>query len=760
MGARPSSEVVDDDRFVDYYELLEVEQDDSMDVIRKSYRRLALRLHPDKNPGEEEEAKKKFVRLQEAYDVLMDEQERAWYDKNRERLVNGVDEDEGEEDVDAKCQYFKSGGEAPKATSMSAGIGVPHLLRFHAPSLAKDTSDSATSFFGTFRRLFERIAEEDCVASPYPGEEHTGDAAESWRDNVSMYPSFGHPDTPYVCANEADELACVRAFYQFWSSFSSRKCFAWKDVHETRQAKDRRIKRLLEKENKRSRDAARREYNEAIHGLVTFIRRRDPRVKAHHAQQQNKASNEADQMWRRAEAIKRQNEKRAQADAFEAQSWQMTSDPENDSEFVDDFSDGASLDEASGDESMWDCVACNKRFQSQAAWSNHERSKKHRKEVERLKREMLEEDEELIETMHDTDEMHDINAKTSDLTLDESANEFAPASRKKDKKRRKQQMKMEAAITPDSFAQPRHEGTGSAEENPNDHERQTMFQTMLPHLAELPVYKDRPAGSFDIFGYGSLIFKPPPHAISYTPGYIQGYVRRFAQHSEDHRGTPERPGRVVTLVSAELWHSLAQADEAPEGDIVWGISYTIDPAYAEEVRAYLDHREKNGYTPLWEPIYGYHDGNRDASEPHILIPEALVYVGLPDNPAFVGPQPLDELAQRIYTSEGPSGRNDEYLLRLADAVRILTPQSSDHHLFALEEKVRALQAKAADQNGPETKPKSRRKAKDKAQPPGTEVCNVCQATFSSRSKLFAHVREKNHALAAAPSTKRSGGKKK
>ena len=213
-------------------------------------------------------------------------------------------------------------------------------------------------------------------------------------------------------------------------------------------------------------------------------------------------------------------------------------------------------------------------------------------------------------------------------------------------------------------------------------------------------------------------------------------------------------------MSAELWHSLPQADEAPEGDIVWGISYTIDPAYAEEVRAYLDHREKNGYTPLWEPIYGYHDGNRDASEPHILIPEALVYVGLPDNPAFVGPQPLDELAQRIYTSEGPSGRNDEYLIRLADAVRILTPQSSDHHLFALEEKVRALQAKADDQNGPETKPKSRRKAKDKAQPPGTEVCNVCQATFSSRSKLFAHVREKNHALAAAPSTKRSGGKKK
>lgn len=640
-------------------------------------------------------------------------QERAWYDKNRERLMQGVEEEEEDElDIDAKCQYFKAGGEAPRATSMAPGVGVSHLLRFHSPSIAKDMSDSATSFYGTFRRLFERLAEEDRVAGAYPGEERVGDMADAWRDDAAMYPSFGHPDTPYMPGGD-NELQCVRAFYQFWGQFGSRKCFAWKDLHDTRHAKDRRMKRLLEKENKRARDAARREYNEAIQGLTAFLRRRDPRVKAHQAQQAAKQP-QHDEMWRQAEAVKRHNEKRAQAESFQAQSWQVTSEAEE----VDDFSSGASLDEEadSGDEPMWECVACNKRFQTEAAWSNHERSKKHKKEVEQLKREMLEDDLVLDDE------------GLAEATMQLSVSLEAAPSRKKEKKKRKQQQKLQAAMEPEPVPRPQQHRMDTGAE---------LFQT-LPHLAELPMYEPRPPGSFDIFGYGSILFKPPPHAISYTPGYIQGFVRRFAQHSEDHRGTPEKPGRVVTLVSADHWHSLPNADEDPAGDIVWGISYTIDPAYADEVRAYLDHREKNGYTPLWEPIYGF----RDTLVPSILVPSALVYVGLPDNPAFVGPEPLDQLAERIFTCEGPSGRNDEYLLRLADAVRVLTPQSADHYLFSLEQKVLALRDSAE-----KTKTgKTRRKAKPSV-PPGSEVCNVCRAAFPSRSKLFAHVREKDHALA-------------
>ncbi|WFD17810.1 hypothetical protein MCAP1_000019 [Malassezia caprae] len=756
MGAKPSAEAAPEDTFVDYYELLEVEQTDSTDAIRKAYRRLALRLHPDKNPGQEEEAKKRFVKLQEAYEVLSDDQERAWYDQNREHLIHGIEEEEDDDDVDAKFQFFRSGGAAPKAATMAAGIGVSHLLRFYAPSLAKDFSDSSTSFFGTYRRLFERLAEEDMVAGPYPGEAHTGDLAAAWRDDQRMYPSFGHPTTDYTSGSEP-----VRLFYQFWTQFSSRKSFAWKDQHDLRDAPDRRVRRLMEKDNKRARDIARKEYNDAIRGLASFIRRRDPRYKAFQAQQSagNNAATQAErEEWRRAEAAKRQEEKRAQAASFHAQSWQVAEEPKNE---WDDFSSGEELDALAQDhvgdslsddsfeegEPLWDCVACNKRFQSEAAWSNHERSKKHKKEVQRLKREMLEDDLALDDVVQNTAalDVNDLGPVPAQMDTGETPQNEEENTRKKDKKRKKQAKKMQAAMEEDTLRSEAWTSSSSEtfpHESRSQHEmRMQKIYEILPHLRDLPSYAERPRGSFDVFGYGSIIFKPPPHVISYTPGYIQGFVRRFAQHSEDHRGTPERPGRVVTLVSAEHWHSLPGADEAPEGDIVWGLSYTIDPAYADEVRAYLDDREKNGYTPMWAPILGYYGRSE---EPQVLVPEALVYVGLPDNEAFVGPQPLDELAERIHTCHGPSGPNDEYLLRLAEAVRILTPESKDNHLFSLEEKVLAL--KAQSEHLASRKP--RRKAKAKP-PPGSEVCNECHASFPSRSKLFQHVNEKGHALASS-----------
>uniref|UniRef100_D8QKC4 glutathione-specific gamma-glutamylcyclotransferase n=1 Tax=Schizophyllum commune (strain H4-8 / FGSC 9210) TaxID=578458 RepID=D8QKC4_SCHCM len=190
---------------------------------------------------------------------------------------------------------------------------------------------------------------------------------------------------------------------------------------------------------------------------------------------------------------------------------------------------------------------------------------------------------------------------------------------------------------------------------------------------------------YTVFGYGSLIFKPPPHVISQTPGFLKGYVRRFAQESHDHRGTEEHPGRVVTLIHKKEWDSFSSKDAFPDEDVVWGIAYTIDPAYESEVRDYLDYREKDGYTLETIDIYGIVDGKEE-----VIIPNAspfslhMCYVGRNDNPSFVGSEPLDDLAHRIYTSVGPSGPNKEYLYRLADAVRELSPSSHDSHLFVLE----------------------------------------------------------------------------
>ena len=64
----------------DYYEVLGVERDAAADVIKKAYRKLAMKYHPDRNPGNHE-AEGHFKEAKEAYEVLSDETKRAAYDR-------------------------------------------------------------------------------------------------------------------------------------------------------------------------------------------------------------------------------------------------------------------------------------------------------------------------------------------------------------------------------------------------------------------------------------------------------------------------------------------------------------------------------------------------------------------------------------------------------------------------------------------------------------------------------------------------------
>jgi molecular chaperone DnaJ len=64
----------------DYYEILGVERNSSEEEIKRAYRKLAIKFHPDKNP-DDPHAEEKFKELGEAYDVLMDEDKRAAYDR-------------------------------------------------------------------------------------------------------------------------------------------------------------------------------------------------------------------------------------------------------------------------------------------------------------------------------------------------------------------------------------------------------------------------------------------------------------------------------------------------------------------------------------------------------------------------------------------------------------------------------------------------------------------------------------------------------
>ena len=64
----------------DYYEVLGIQRSASDDEIKKAFRKLAIKYHPDKNKGNKE-AEEKFKEINEAYQVLSDPQKKAQYDQ-------------------------------------------------------------------------------------------------------------------------------------------------------------------------------------------------------------------------------------------------------------------------------------------------------------------------------------------------------------------------------------------------------------------------------------------------------------------------------------------------------------------------------------------------------------------------------------------------------------------------------------------------------------------------------------------------------
>jgi cation transport regulator ChaC len=179
-----------------------------------------------------------------------------------------------------------------------------------------------------------------------------------------------------------------------------------------------------------------------------------------------------------------------------------------------------------------------------------------------------------------------------------------------------------------------------------------------------------------LFGYGSLIYKADFPYLQRRPASIANWTRRFWQGSHDHRGTPEAPGRVVTII-----------EEA--GAICHGMAYLVTP----EVFSHLDHREKNGYLRLATTIT-FDDGGKDSdgsdsdSDSNNDSVVGLVYIATPDNTAFLGEASEQEIARHIARSIGPSGPNSDYLNHLAHALRELGRH--DQHVFEIERHLAAL----------------------------------------------------------------------
>ncbi|GJQ71527.1 hypothetical protein Trydic_g11235 [Trypoxylus dichotomus] len=173
-----------------------------------------------------------------------------------------------------------------------------------------------------------------------------------------------------------------------------------------------------------------------------------------------------------------------------------------------------------------------------------------------------------------------------------------------------------------------------------------------------------------VFGYGSLLWKVEFPFEQKAVGHVKGFHRRFYQYSIDHRGTPDNPGRVVTLVPSNN-----------EEDCVWGVAYEIREEQKNEIMKQLDYREKGGYKRMQTIFYP-----KSGLDPF----ELTLYVGAEDNALYAGEADLESIARQILNSKGPSGSNMEYLCALAKSMRAIAPDVCDEHLFGLEAKVLEL----------------------------------------------------------------------
>merc|ERR1719244_461436 len=141
----------------DYYHILEVEKNSSSADIKKAYRKLALKWHPDKNPQSPEEATTKFKEISEAYEVLSDDKKRKIYDKyGKEGLAPA-----GRSSGPTHSQY----GNSADLNDEFASFGFPSFA-------FRDPFDIFREFFGG-RDPFEEIM--DPFSDPFFGiNGHTG----------------------------------------------------------------------------------------------------------------------------------------------------------------------------------------------------------------------------------------------------------------------------------------------------------------------------------------------------------------------------------------------------------------------------------------------------------------------------------------------------------------------------------------------------------------------------------------------------------
>jgi len=255
-------------------------------------------------------------------------------------------------------------------------------MKFFSVNAYKGFDEGPKSFYTVYGKLFATLEEEEESAIIHDVESLNRD-----EEIDEIFTNFGGPHDKYedlLSTKNGPMTTSLKDFYAKWTHFATRKSFRHMDKWKLSDAPDRRVRRLMEKDNKKARELARREFSDTVRNLASYVRKRDPRVIAYVEEQKKRAELKAKE---EKEKMNREKQDRiAEAENYIAPSWAMNEDihvpvTESEDEIEEDLF----------------CVACNRSFKSESAFENHEASKKHLKMVAALRREMLLEDEELGE---------------------------------------------------------------------------------------------------------------------------------------------------------------------------------------------------------------------------------------------------------------------------------------------------------------------------------------------------------------------------
>lgn len=209
----------------------------------------------------------------------------------------------------------------------------------------------------------------------------------------------------------------VTAFYKYWLGFVTVLDFFWADQYDVMQGPNRKSRRLMEDENKKSRKKARREYIETVRGLAQFVKKRDTRVIDMQMKRNEEMERKREEEKQRKKELERQKAEKARN--YEEPEWAKV-------EEVDDYEAEDVVEEKKDD--LY-CVVCSKKFKSDKQWKNHEQSKKHKEKVAEVREAFSEEDKEYEATegyqreAEEEKDVHDGNS-VGYLSADDGVNEL------------------------------------------------------------------------------------------------------------------------------------------------------------------------------------------------------------------------------------------------------------------------------------------------------------------------------------------------